>query len=145
VIAALTLAARGDIEHKGRYIFASAAVFSFALILLSQTHTFWSAFFWLVICGAGMIGALALTNTTLQLASPPELRGRIMSMYNLAVLGCAPLGSLQAGAVAEALGVRFALALGGAICLIYFLILLLVLPHLRRVGKLPTPGDAVRR
>ncbi len=139
VIAALTLAARGDVQHKGRYIFANAAVFSLGLILLSQASSFWSAFFLLVLCGCTMVGALALTNTTLQTVSPPELRGRIMSMYNLAVMGFAPVGNLQAGAVAEALGTRFALALGGSICLIYFLILLLLLPRLRRAGTLPRP------
>ncbi|MBZ5565904.1 MAG: MFS transporter [Acidobacteriia bacterium] len=139
VIAALSLAARGDLEHKGRFIFASSALFSVALIFVAYAHTFWGAFFWLVIVGGAMVGALTLTNTTLQLASPPELRGRIMSIYNLTVLGFAPLGNLQAGAVAEALGIRFALALGGAICLVYFVILLLVLPRLRRVAKLPQP------
>jgi MFS family permease len=137
VISALTLAARGDVEHKGRYIFTSAACFSLGLILLSRAHSFWTAFFLMVVCGATMIGALALTNTTLQLVSPPELRGRIMSMYNLAVLGFAPFGNLQAGAVAEALGTRFSLALGGSICLVYFLILLAARPRLRRVARLP--------
>ncbi len=139
VIAALSLAARGDLEHKGRYIFASSALFSVALIFVARARTFWGAFLWLVIAGGAMVGALTLTNTTLQLASPPELRGRLMSIYNLTVLGFAPLGNLEAGAVAEALGIRFALALGGAICLLYFVILLLFLPRLRRVAKLPQP------
>ncbi len=139
VVAALSLAARGDLEHKGRYIFASAALFSVALIFVAQARTFWGAFLWLVIAGGAMVGALTLTNTTLQQVSPPELRGRVMSMYNLSVIGFAPLGNLQAGAVAEALGIRFALALGGAICLVYFVILLFALPRLRRVAKFPQP------
>lgn len=139
VMAALTLAAQDSAERKGRFIIASAALFSLALILLAHARSFTWAFFFLVILGATMVGALALTNSTLQVISPPEMRGRIMSMYNLAVLGLAPLGSLQAGAVAEALGVRFALTLGGAICLVYFLILLALLPRLRKVAKLPRP------
>jgi MFS family permease len=83
------------------------------------------------------VGSLTLTNSALQLTSPRALRGRIMSMYNLAVLGLAPLGSLQAGVVAEALGVRFALTLGGTVCLVYFLILFAFLPRLPRVATLP--------
>ena len=129
---------RGPISSAARPR-PQVALFSVALIFVAYAHTFWGAFFWLVIVGGAMVGALTLTNTTLQLASPPELRGRIMSIYNLTVLGFAPLGNLQAGAVAEALGIRFALALGGAICLVYFVILLLVLPRLRRVAKLPQP------
>jgi MFS family permease len=137
VISALTLAAQASIQQRGNFVVGSAAVFSLALILLSQARSFAWAFFLLVVMGATMVGALALTNSTLQVSSPPELRGRIMSMYNLAVLGFAPVGSLQAGAVAEALGVRFALALGGAICLAYFLTLFLVLPRLRGAAPLP--------
>jgi MFS family permease len=132
------------VEHKGRYIFSSGAAFSLGLILLSHARTFWTAFFLMVVCGATMVGALALTNTTLQLVSPPALRGRIMSMYNLAVLGLAPLGNLQAGAVAEALGTRFSMTLGGAICLLYFLILLAARPWLRRVARLPLPTTETR-
>lgn len=142
VISALTLAAQSRLERKGGFILGSASLFSLGLILLARAHSFAWAFFLLVIIGATMVGALALTNSTLQLLSPPNLRGRIMSMYNLAVLGLAPLGSLQAGVVAEALGVRFSLALGGVVCLVYFLTLLALLPRLRK--EAPLPAAAVR-
>jgi MFS family permease len=144
VMSALTLAAQSGIRQRGKYIVGSAALFALALILLAQAKSFAWAFLLLVVLGATMVGTLALTNSTLQLTSPPELRGRIMSMYNLAVLGLAPLGSLQAGAVAETLGVRFALALGGAICLAYFLTLLFFLPRLGRIAALPKPEEGIR-
>ncbi|PYV12460.1 MAG: MFS transporter, partial [Acidobacteria bacterium] len=140
VVAALTLATRNNAEYEGRFILGSATVFSLALILLARAHSFWWAFFLLVVLGVTMVGTLTLTNTTLQVISPPEMRGRIMSLYNLSLLGLAPLGSLQAGAVAQVLGTRFAVALGGAVCLVYFLILLLLLPRLRRVARLPGAG-----
>jgi MFS family permease len=140
VIAALILARLEDPAHKGNYILSSAVAFSLGLILLATVHSFAWAFLLLVLLGATMVGALALTNSTLQISSPPLLRGRVMSMYNLAVLGLAPFGSLQMGTVAETQGMRFALALGGAICLVYFLVLLSFLPHLRRVAPLPRPG-----
>jgi len=139
VTSALTLAAQANIHRRSRFIVACATLFSLALIMLAQANSFGWAFFFLVILGATMVGALSLTNSTLQVVSPPELRGRIMSMYNLAVLGLAPLGSLQAGAVAEALGVRLALTMGGVICLVYFLTLLFFLPRLRRIARLPAP------
>lgn len=144
VMSALTLAAQSGIRQRGKYIVGSAALFALALILLAQAKSFAWAFLLLVVLGATMVGTLALTNSTLQLASPPELRGRIMSMYNLAVLGLAPLGSLQAGAVAEVLGVRFALALGGAVCLLYFLILFFFLPRLGQIAALPKPEEGIR-
>lgn len=132
VISALTLAAQGRIRRRTNFIVGCAALFSLALILMSRTQSFIQAFLLLIILGATMVGALSLTNSTLQTTSPPEFRGRIMGMYNLAVIGLSPLGSLQAGALAEARGVRFALTLGGTVCLAYFLLLLLLLPRIRR-------------
>ncbi len=137
VAAALTLASQGTPEHRGRFIISSAAVFSLALILLAHARSFWWAFFLLAVIGATMVGALTLTNTTLQMISPNHLRGRIMGLYYLAMSGLLPFGSLQAGLVAETLGTRAALTLGGAVCLIYFSMLLILLPRIRLAGKLP--------
>jgi MFS family permease len=139
VTAALVIAARGTPERRGGYIFTNAAVFSLALIMFALAHAFWWAFFMLVIMGATMVGTLTLTNTTLQMTTPPQLRGRVMSVYYMAMSGMLPLGSLQAGAVAEVLGARFALAFGGVVCLVYFLAVLLLLPRLRNAGRLPSP------
>lgn len=136
VAAALFIAARGTPEHRGRLILASATLFSLALILLARAQTFWEAFFLLAVMGGTIVGALTLTNTTLQMTTPPKLRGRVMAMYYMAMAGLMPFGSLQAGAVAQASGTRFALGFGGAVCLVYFLILQISLNRLRREGQL---------
>jgi MFS family permease len=52
-------------------------------------------------------------NTTLQLATPDALRGRIMGLYAVTFAGMTPFGSLLVGTIAEHLGVRVACALGG--------------------------------
>jgi MFS family permease len=135
VAAALFIAARGTPEHRGRMILTSATLFSVALILLSGAHTFWVAFLLLAVMGGTIVGTLTLANTTLQMTSPPELRGRVMAMYYMAMSGLLPFGSLQAGAMAQAIGTRFALGFGGTVCLIYFLILQIALNRLRREGR----------
>ena len=139
VIAALAIAAKGNIEHRGRLILTSATIFSLSLVLLSGSHAFWWAFSLLAVMGATIVGTLTLTNMTLQVTTPPELRGRIMSMYYVAMMGLLPFGSLQAGAVAQALGTRFALAFGGVACLVYFSLLQVFLSRLRQAGRLPRP------
>jgi MFS family permease len=136
VVAALAIAARGTPEHRGRMILASATLFSLALILLSRAHSFWVAFLLLAVMGGTIVGALTLTNTTLQMTTPPELRGRVMAMYYMAMAGLLPFGSLQAGAIAQAVGTRFALGLGGIVCLVYFLILPGCLNRLQRGASL---------
>lgn len=141
VMSALALASQRSAQRRGGFILTSAAVFALALLLLAQARTFWWAWVLLVALGASMVGALALTNTTLQMVSPPELRGRIMGFYVFAVMGLAPLGSLWVGHVAERLGTRFALTLGGSICLVYFVTVRLSLPRLRRIAELPWPDQ----
>ncbi|HEY6292911.1 MAG TPA: MFS transporter [Terriglobia bacterium] len=145
VVAALTLAAQRTAAGRGGLILTSAVIFSLALILLAHARSFWWSFFLLVLLGATMVGALALTNTTLQMVSPPELRGRIMSFYVFTLMGFAPLGSLWVGHVAEYLGTRFALTLGGGVCFLFFSIVLACLPRLRRVADLPWPDHVALR
>ncbi len=135
VAAALFIAARGTAENRGRMILTSATLFSLALILLSRAQTFWEAFFLLAVMGGTIVGSLTLANTTLQMTTPPQLRGRVMAMYYMAMSGLMPFGSLQAGALAQAIGTRFALGIGGAVCLVYFLILQISLNRLRQEGR----------
>jgi len=135
VAAALFIAARGTSENRGRLILSSATLFSLALILLSRAQTFWGAFFLLAVMGGTIVGSLTLANTTLQMTTPPQLRGRVMAMYYMAMSGLMPFGSLQAGAMAQAVGTRFALGFGGAVCLVYFLILQISLNRLRQEGR----------
>jgi predicted MFS family arabinose efflux permease len=67
----------------------------------------------LVLCGAGMVGSLALCNTMIQQRIPDAMRGRVMSMYTFSFFAFIPFGNLMAGAVAEQQGIRFALTLLG--------------------------------
>ena len=131
VVSSLVLAVMAEVEQKCRRIVLTAALFSSSMILLACTHSFWSAFSVLVIAGFTMVGTLALTNSSLQLFSPPEFRGRVLSMYTFSMLGLAPVGNLVAGAVAQAFGIRTMLALAGSLGVVYFVTVLILLP---RVG-----------
>ena len=57
----------------------------------------------------------ALANSFLQMAAPPNMRGRVVSIY-LLNRGLAPLGTLMAGALATWFDTRIALALMGGSC-----------------------------
>ncbi len=66
--------------------------------------------------GAATIVFAATANTSLQLAVPDELRGRVMSVYTLVFLGSTPIGSLYIGSIAKAWSVPVAVSSAGAIC-----------------------------
>ena len=70
-----------------------------------------------------MVTQNASINSLLQSMVPDNLRGRIMSLYVLFFMGMMPLGSIQAGLLADYLGAKMALSIGGFIvaCIIYFI------------------------
>jgi predicted MFS family arabinose efflux permease len=62
-------------------------------------------------------------NTTVQIAVPDELRGRVMGLYALVFAGMTPIGALIMGTVAEHWGVSRACAVGGGTGLLLILAL----------------------
>jgi MFS family permease len=60
-----------------------------------------------------MMVQMASTNTLIQSMVPDRLRGRVMSVYSMMMMGMAPLGALLAGAISERLGAPVTVAIGG--------------------------------
>ncbi|MGA9162664.1 MAG: MFS transporter [Actinomycetota bacterium] len=83
--------------------------------------------------GVASIVFFVTANSTLQLTSRPEMRGRVMALYGIVFLGTTPFGAPIAGWVGEHLGPRVAFAAGGVIALVTGMIGLWVLSR-RRVG-----------
>ncbi|HKD67512.1 MAG TPA: MFS transporter [Candidatus Binataceae bacterium] len=67
--------------------------------------------------GAGMINYVASTNTLVQLFVSDELRGRVMSLYTMSLMGLAPLGSLEVGFIGQHLSPELAVVMAGSIAL----------------------------
>ena len=67
--------------------------------------------------GGSLIAMLAVGNATLQLNSAPQLRGRVMALFAMAIMGTTPLGGPAIGWIAERFDPRIAVAFGGAAAL----------------------------
>jgi MFS family permease len=67
----------------------------------------------MVLVGMCSIYFSSLGNTTLQLESSPQMRGRVMSFWSVAFLGTTTIGGPIVGWFAEIAGARWGLALGG--------------------------------
>lgn len=96
----------------------AAALFGLVQVLTSLAPSLLIVMIGLVVLGATSISFLALGNSTVQLAADPGMRGRVMGLWAVAFLGTTPIGAPIAGWVAEWLGPRWALALGGIAVLI---------------------------
>jgi MFS family permease len=72
----------------------------------------------MALVGAFSVAFLSTGNSTLQLASDPQMRGRVMALWAVAFLGSTPIGGPVAGVVVEYFGGRAGLVLGAVACLV---------------------------
>ncbi len=116
--AALSLAFKGDIKEKNRFMSISALCFSFSLLAFSLSKIFYLSIVILIFIGWGIVSFLATANTFIQLSVPDNLRGRAMSVYALVFLGTAPLGNSLLGVLADSFGTARAVSISAIICII---------------------------
>src|SRR5947207_9463861 len=99
-----------------------------------------------------MMVQMAASNTFLQTVVEDDKRGRIMSLYTMAYIGVAPLGSLFAGAMAERVGAPFTIGLGGFACIVGAVVFArqiprfreLVSPIYRQLGIIPELASGIQ-
>jgi len=116
--AALSLAFKGDIKEKNRFMSISALCFSFSLFAFSLSKNFYLSIVILIFIGWGIVSFLATANSFIQLSVPDNLRGRAMSVYALVFLGTAPLGNSLLGVLANSFGTTRAVSISAIFCII---------------------------
>jgi predicted MFS family arabinose efflux permease len=118
LIGALVMATFGHRIEPRRLAFSGVYLFSGALLAVSLARNFSIALGFLFVAGFGMLLFFSTTNTVLQTIVPDDMRGRVMGVWSLIFGAMIPLGSLEAGAVANWFGTPDALALGAIVCMI---------------------------
>jgi len=134
--AALFIAFRGDIKEKNRFISVSALCFSFSLFAFSLSKVFYLSTAILIFVGWGIMSFLATANSFLQLSSPDDLRGRVMSVYALVFLGAAPIGNSLIGILADSVGTTNAVSISAIVCIISSIIFSLKISNRKYLTKL---------
>jgi MFS family permease len=133
IVGSLTLAWLGNMKHKGRatlimLICLGATISGFAL-----STNVWLSCLMLFLGGLSLIAVFALVNSLVQLITTNEMRGRVMSVYNVAFRGGMPMGNLMAGRLVESFTAPPVLAVNGVVLIAVALYFLMV--H-RRVATL---------
>lgn len=101
-----------------RPLSAAAAALGVAILAVALSPTLPVAVVAMAATGAASITFLATGSSSLQLASDPRFRGRVMALWTVAFLGSTPLGAPVVGAISEHLGPRLALGAGAAAALL---------------------------
>lgn len=95
-------------------LMSSAALFGVGCTLAALMPGYWLFAAMLVLVGVTALTFVNTTNSLLQLAVEPAMRGRVAAMRLAIALGGTPIGAPMVGWVADTLGPRWALGVGGA-------------------------------
>lgn len=132
LIGAFGLASIRRLKRQGAVLMGSGLLFSLSVILFALSTSLVMGILFLFVGGITATVFGTMIATSIQLEVPPELRGRIMSLYTITLIGFPSLGALGAGAIAELLGgiagAPRAVLIGG---IIVGAVLLLASPSLR--------------
>jgi MFS family permease len=132
---ALSLAWRKSVIGLGRVIAIAAIGFGTVLVAFTMAKIFWLTLLLLMVVGMCWMVLIAGCNTALQTLSDNAMRGRVMSLFSMMLIGMAPFGSLLAGWCADRIGAPLVVAAGGTVCALAGLVFATQLPRLRAAAR----------
>lgn len=104
VMGALIVASLGDFQYKGYLLLVSFLIWCASLLLFAFSQVFWLSLLSLLLFGISQNGVSATTITLMQTRVPAQMRGRVMSLNTLFIMGARPLGDFPIGALIDGIG-----------------------------------------
>ena len=106
--------ARFPIQRRaGLRLFVCVAIFGAATVVFGLSRNLWLSIAALAILGAADMISVIIRGSLLQLATPPEMRGRVSAVNSLFIGASNELGEFESGLTAQWLGVVRATVAGG--------------------------------
>lgn len=118
-----------------KIIAIAPVIFGIALTTFSLSNNFWFSLMTITIVGCGYILEYSSSNAVLQTISEEEKRGRIISLYNMSVMGIIPFGNLFIGGLASIASAKSALIFGAICCICGSIIFYIKLPILEKIVR----------
>lgn len=96
-----------------RRLVAIAVAFGAAVTAVALMPTIGAVYAVMPLVGAASVSMISFSNATLQLHSDPKLRGRVMSLFSMSLIGSTPIGGPIVGWIGDHASPRVALLVGG--------------------------------
>ncbi len=123
-------------RRAGLRMFTCVAIFGAATILFGLSRNLLLSLFALVIIGASDMVSVVIRSSLLQLATPPEMRGRVSAVNSLFLGASNEFGEFESGVTAQWLGPIRAVIYGGIGSLIVTGLWVGLFPALRNADQL---------
>lgn len=114
---ALVLMALPPVQRTGRALLFAAAAFGLTTLVFGLSRSFLLSLCALALTGAVDQVSVVMRQTTIQLATPDELRGRVNSVSQVFIGASNQIGAVESGLVAALTNATFAVVSGGVGCL----------------------------
>jgi len=126
VVGSLLVAWMGNAQHKGRIALLSLVWLGVGISVFALSTNLALSCIVLFLTGIGLMTVFANVNSLVQLITPNEMRGRVMSVYNSAFRGGMPMGNLMTGWLVPQFTAPYVLTANGLALLAVALYFLLV-------------------
>jgi MFS family permease len=129
-----------------RLMVAMSFAFSVLDVATGVMPVFWMFALALIPTGLALLTYTTASNSTTQLNTSAEMRGRVMGLYMMIFLGGTPIGSPLAGWIAEEFGPRMSVISGGLISLAATVAVVCLLARMRgtRIRSYLRPAEFAR-
>jgi MFS family permease len=129
VIGGLWTAARG--KTGVRSMIRASLIFGVVMCFAALAPVLAVELIALAFVGFASVSFLSMANSTLQLGTDPQMRGRVMALWAVAFMGSTPIGGPVIGWITSEVGARVGLGVGAASCFVAAVLGWLAIRHLR--------------
>ncbi len=129
------------VKQTGRFLLGSVAAFGLATIAFGLARSFPVAVVAYALVGMSDQVSVVMRQTTIQLATPDALRGRVTAVNSVFISASNQLGMVESGLVAAVTSATFAVVSGGIGCIAVVAAMTASIPSLRRYRIDDTPAD----
>jgi MFS family permease len=136
VVTAVVLAYFPLRRRAGAVMLFAVAVFGAMTVVFGVSHSFALSMLALAIAGIGDMVSVFVRGTVVQLATPPEMRGRVSAVNMLFIGASNELGQFESGVTAQWFGTVPAVVIGGVGTMVVVAIWAGIFPTLRKVDRL---------
>ncbi len=133
VLGAFMIASLGRFQFKGKLLAVGLFAYPFFLFLFASVRWLPLSLFTLICTGWGFMVLLNLSNALIQTHVDDLFRGRVMSVYSMALMGMIPLGSLLFGSVAEITNESLTVISGAGIAILFAFCVVIVFPFIKKL------------
>jgi MFS family permease len=123
-------------RHAGRWLFICVSIFGAATVIFGLSRTLWLSLAALAVAGAADTISVIIRGSLLQLATPPEMRGRVSAVNSLFIGASNELGEFESGLTAQWWGAVRATVIGGLGALAVAGLWATIFPSLRKADEL---------